>query len=1052
MILHQIELQGFLSHRGTPQSDGGFGFSTIDFSRSPLWLIHGENGTGKSALFDAICFALYKRARGAGAGGHSSLNLGYLVHHQADRAQVRVTIEIGGTVYRVDRAVNHIDKSAPNNLSQIWQAKTDWETLRQMPAAEREKNWDAVIGTKNKAEDWIADTLRMSFETFTYTALLRQGETDAFLVADAGERKKCLLRMLDLSSFEELGTAAAKENSAAKKVASDAATRHDGTRQVTLAEAENAAQIAGVAKESWKNAEAICQGAKLALENGEKAAHWQTDIAALEAQNTRDAPLLSRKDEIMQSANRARELGQLMPQLTALWNAKTRLIGEEKSWRGVKVGMEKTRENGVVLKSKLVPAQENALRAQTAEREAKRALETVQQSAQKAADEATALANIEKWEAQIMRANQALAPLKGVLARESEIIARSKRLGELNARVPLLEHWEQTQKDERRATKTLRDAQSAREAATIQLEAAQKNEQRDGDSSQKMQARVQQERDGLRDLNAEFTQLKQFSKDRKEVEDEGVCHFCGSELDDEHIQKRLHEERAQWNSKGHELKNRILQIEADLQKAETEALVATQQHTATGKAVRKWETDLARADTAAKGADEALGEKQENARRAAAKCGAFADQLEFLAELQQELTEFEQHDVNGEIDALHEAKQNAVAGRTTIRNARVELEKLPDWSEEQRADVRGARAKMAASLTAANQAISDTEQTAQSAQKSVDDLEKQIETNASEAKYLETQNADGCERCQRVNAEIERLHGELPALWQTHPCCEENDALEQLKTENQNLKQAINEEIELRKSQERAQQSMAKIGALRERLDELPAQHKRDVAALRAELGEVEAANADAEFAWKEADEIERKLEGDAREFAAREAELVEAEGEAALCKTLAEALGPKGLQRAIQEKAQQKLKAEADKTLLKLSGGDWSISLQEMSEERLEILATDHRSGHDKKFEYLSGGEKFRISVALAVAIGQSATGNAPLGTLIIDEGFGALDAANRKRMVSELQRLSADVFGGGRVIVVSHQDDVCDDFPQRYAIARDENGIVSATRFPTA
>lgn len=1048
MILHQIELQGFLSHRGTPQADGGFGFSVIDFSRSPLWLIHGENGTGKSAIFDAICFALYKCARGPGGGKQ---NLGFLVHHQADRAQVRVTIELGGTVYRVDRSVNHISKS-PSNSSQVWRAKTDWETLRQMPSAEREKNYEAVTGTQNEAEKWIARELRMSFTTFTYTALLRQGETDAFLVAEAEKRKKCLLELLDLSSFAELGDAALKENSKATNLVKAATTRRDGTRAVTPAEVESAAQIASDAKENWQVAQTVFRGARQGLENGEKAAQWQSNIAALEAQNALDAPLLSRKDNIVRSANRARELGQIMPRLSELWGAKARLNTEDRNWKGVKAELEKTEADGLALQTQLAPTRGEVARAQTAEEGANEELEIARQVDQKSADEVVSLEHIEKWEMQIARANQSLAPLHAVLSRESEITAQSKRLGELNARVPLLERWEQTQKVEQRAAKSLSDAQAAREEAALELDAERKNARTVAEDLEIVNDYLQKERDGLRDLKAEFAQLKKDSDNRRKVEDEGACHFCGSALDGEHIQQRLHEERAQWKRRGHELIKRIEEGELTSQKAEAAAGAAGQRNATLARAVRKLEDALNRAEYAIQAAQESLNEKQENARQSAAKCNVFADQLKVTDELQRELEDLQNRDIDGEMDALREAKHRAIAGETTICNARVELEKLPDWSEAQRANVRGARAKSEARLTAANETLRIAKDAGVTTQNALLELEKQINNNRVKAEGLGNQNADLSGRCERVGDEIKRLHGELPPDWQSHPSCEEAEALEQLKAENQGLADAVNEEIALRKAEERAQESTAKIAALRGRLDELPHEHKRDVAALRAELDEAEVANTQAEAAWKDADKVERQLEGDAREFAAREAELCEAESEAALCKTLADALGRNGLQRAIQEKAQQKLKAEADKTLLKLSGGEWSISLQETSEDRLEIWATDHRSGHDKKFEYLSGGEKFRIAVALAVAIGQSATGSAPLGTLIIDEGFGALDAENRKRMVGELQRLSADVFGGGRVIVVSHQEDVCDDFPQRYAIARDKEGLVSATRFPTS
>lgn len=1048
MILHQIELQGFLSHRGVPQKDGGFGFSVIDFSRSPLWLIHGENGTGKSALFDAICFALYKCARGPGSGKQ---NLGYLVHHQADRAQVRVTIEIGGTVYRVDRAVNHINK-APNNMSQIWQAQTDWETLRQMSPAEREKNYSAVADTKNKAEEWIAKTLRMSFETFTYTALLRQGETDAFLVAEADKRKSCLLQLLDLSSFEALGKAADKENSEAKKVAAGAATQRDGARQVSPADVEETAQITGAAQAKWQSSQAVCQGAKVALENGVKAAKWQRDIADLETQSVVDSPLLARKDAITEAANRARELGRVMPRLGELWGAKHRLASEERNWSGVKADVEKAEQSGVDLKEQLSPAQEGAAHAQTAAHDASEAREAARERAQKAARAAEDLAGIEKWEAQIAVANQQLAPLNAVLERETEIQARWKRLGELRARVPHLESWAQAQDAEKRAAKRLAEAQDAHETLVEQLKAEQKMAQTGADNMKAANDCVQREQDEIRELKADLTQIKKHSRDRKEVEDEGVCHFCGSTLDAEHIQKRLQQERAQLNRQGNALAKQTQEAEAKFEITEEKARVANQRYVAAGDVLRKAETASDRADNAVQSAREALAEKQVNTGKAAVKCVAFADQIEVLEALQNALDELEHCDVDGEIEALNEARNRAVAGQTTSRNARAELDKLPNWSEAERGDVRGAGANTAAQLMVANQAVNDADAAAVAAQKAVADLEKRIESNISNADNLQKRSADLQARCEQIGAEIERLHAELPDAWQAHPCCEEAEALGQLKAETVTLKDAESSEIGLRQAQERAQDSTAKIQALRERLDELPPEHHRPTAELQTALDEAQASAKLTESAWKEADEAERALKSAAEKFAALEAELREAERELSLSKTLADALGRNGLQRAIQEKAQQKLKAEADKTLLKLSGGEWSISLQETSDDKLEIWATDHRSGHDKRFEYLSTGEKFRVSVALAVAIGQSATGNAPLGTLIIDEGFGALDATNRKRMVGELQRLSADVFGGGRVIVVSHQEDVCENFPQRYSIARDEAGIVSATRFPAA
>ena len=66
MLLNKIELKGFLSYYGQENEIGDIEHVIINFKQSPLWLIHGKNGTGKTSLFDAISFTLYGQHRGSG--------------------------------------------------------------------------------------------------------------------------------------------------------------------------------------------------------------------------------------------------------------------------------------------------------------------------------------------------------------------------------------------------------------------------------------------------------------------------------------------------------------------------------------------------------------------------------------------------------------------------------------------------------------------------------------------------------------------------------------------------------------------------------------------------------------------------------------------------------------------------------------------------------------------------------------------------------------------------------------------------------------------------
>src|SRR3954470_23999999 len=88
MLLQRIRLKGFLGHRGLSDANGGAGFVNIDLRSSPLWLIHGPNGGGKSSLWDAVTFALFKRHRGG------ARNFERLIHDAADEAVVEIYIEL----------------------------------------------------------------------------------------------------------------------------------------------------------------------------------------------------------------------------------------------------------------------------------------------------------------------------------------------------------------------------------------------------------------------------------------------------------------------------------------------------------------------------------------------------------------------------------------------------------------------------------------------------------------------------------------------------------------------------------------------------------------------------------------------------------------------------------------------------------------------------------------------------------------------------------------------------------------------------------------------
>ena len=94
----------------------------------------------------------------------------------------------------------------------------------------------------------------------------------------------------------------------------------------------------------------------------------------------------------------------------------------------------------------------------------------------------------------------------------------------------------------------------------------------------------------------------------------------------------------------------------------------------------------------------------------------------------------------------------------------------------------------------------------------------------------------------------------------------------------------------------------------------------------------------------------------------------------------------------------------------------------------------------------FLSGSQKFRVAVSLALGIGQYASRqHRPIESVIIDEGFGCLDSQGRQVMIQELQNLRGHMRC---ILLVSHQEEFAEAFANGYKFELN-NGTTAVTRF---
>lgn len=315
-------------------------------------------------------------------------------------------------------------------------------------------------------------------------------------------------------------------------------------------------------------------------------------------------------------------------------------------------------------------------------------------------------------------------------------------------------------------------------------------------------------------------------------------------------------------------------------------------------------------------------------------------------------------------------------------------------------------------------------------------------------KDLRTVEADFNTAVTKVQAYADTLTGDWPTQWESLSLPDVSEMERELKA----LKQSdIGEQFQrLQQDETLVSERERQLGELVAALDQFPDEARVSVAvAQTAVKAATKAANA-ATAAVESARQAQRDLE--ARDTQRRQ--LVQAEREAETVARvhdkLDRALGPDGLQRELVRKAEQQIVRFANETVRNLSDGDLSIELDEADEGPDKAFTLKVRRADDATpigVNYLSGSQKFRVAVAVALAIGRFATSGTqacPLESVIIDEGFGSLDKDGLRAMADELTRLkgSTDLK---RIVLVSHQDEFVNSFPVGWRLSRSDAGTTA-------
>lgn len=1041
MIPQRVRLRGFLCYQDE---------QPVSFDGASLWMLAGPNGSGKSSVFDAVTYALFGYHRGG------SQNVGELINKQCDKAAVEFEFTLGGQGYVALRTIQRTKTGSTRATQQLFRCGPDG--MRH-----------PIEGTGQKAgyDAWIADNIGLSFDVFTSSVMLRQGNAEKLLDAGPAGRHKVLAGIVDLERYERLHKRANEVSKGAELTFENLKLRLADSPKVTpleLAIAENAIVEAKAAQQQARAEVERLQELEFRAKN------WvdlQSRLSIARQRWEQARKLLDEAAVIEQDVRRLAELRDVLPRLQTAIEQRGQIQKSEAESLDLDKHRQLIDEQLAIAAHTLSQSQRklDALKGLIAadeqrHRETAAALRTAGTLLEK-------LGQYEQQEhdLQAIRRDLARMPadpagnLKKARDTHSELTA-------LAGAVPLLARLHAQREQLRAAQLRARESIQARDAAQAR--------------GQRLRADVDSLRPALdaavrasRDADAQVTtaqtlliQSRQQLDDLTQLDGAKVCRHCGQKLTADH----LHDETIRRRKE-------VAQAEVTFRRA----VEAQQVAEASAK-----ETS-ARLTTLEKTLDELRGEFKER-RAAAEQAGRDIERLgNECGQIWSELAEpFRQRvaaepsadwlqtqfPTEIEVAALRQQSAGADAARTRLENAekvfiewntfkgqettaRHNLERLEKELPGERQKLRGEHARLEAEDRALDGGLRAKRSEAEAVQKELDRLTQ--ERNQTERQVVELTGKLSAEEMTRqlCRQTVGRAVKELPDSWRTHAERAGMSELFRWQNERDLLAEKQTDERGKNLQEARVGEKVMRhdLAVLEEEAEQVPAEARQEpefVAGLLRVTRQMADQRADA---LGSAGQQHKHLISLRAQREQLDQDYLRAEREFRHAELLEELLSRKRLQLHLVRRAERQVVDHANAVLDRLSGGQLYLRLvgeaggDSTAEKALELEAHNRTTG-DRPINvaFLSGSQKFRVAVSLALGLGQYASKqHRPIESVIIDEGFGCLDKDGRQAMIQELHNLRGQLRC---ILLVSHQEEFADAFADGYRFEL-ADGSTRVTRF---
>jgi exonuclease SbcC len=1017
MIPLRVRLAGFLSYRESQEVRFGPG----------VWLLAGNNGSGKSAIFDGVTFALFGVHRG---GAQNYLEL---INKETPNASVEFDFRIGPDTFRVKRTLKR--------------TKTGTATATQQLFAAAGESWEPVPDTTKKIDfdKWVHQNLGLTYETFTSSVLLLQNKAEKLLDARPAGRAEVLAGIVDLERYQKLHKLADQRRLTYKGQHEELEAQLASFPQVTdeqLAEAELKVKESVAAK-----GVVIARVESLLAAEG-LARQWaasQTRLAAVREKLRKAEETLAEAVGIERDYERLNELNAVLPAVELVVAEKAKIAEADRKTLRLKAEQDEARK-----------------KKETNERKANEAKESRDKHRiQWQADDATLHATkdeyvrlvavleqvklVEELKADVDRLTTECDELPADAAARAEAArAEVDALTEISRQLPAAGRLKAERTEWEEARKT--DIAAMAAATAVKAEGERARKEADAATTARAEAQVARSKAeaALAVASARFESARQAHASFDDLAGEPSCRACGQPLTPAHLDA----ERAKRTGEVRDAEAAVERATAALKSAsarDEEAVKVLAEATATLERLRaEFREHQTEAHDAKKGVERltksiATLERELPEALRVADLSAVAERVAGLDAAKRALTA---------ANAAVERRRNAEAQREAKAHSLARMkEKLPEQDPVALRELVTTKNRHREQLA---NAVKAGKSAAETADRQADLFGREAHDAAIRLTELAGKLIHEDQARTYSQDAIRRALTSLPLSWR-------GDVDRAGLVQHDDWRRERDELIR-KGTKDRFQHLAAARGGLESiRLDvasaerdadSFPPQARRDPDEIGREVVAVRktVAERDADVATAE------RAKADLARDRLRRGELHNRERAAALelhrYKTLAELLGRDRLQRHLVRTAEKQIVDHANAILDRLSAGTLFLRLvagEDTDDRVLDLECWNRQTGGSPiPVAFLSGGQRFRVAMALSLGIGQYASRqHRPVESVIIDEGFGSLDRTGRQSVIQELQNLRGLL---ACVILVSHQDEFADAFPQGYRFAI-EDGATTVT-----